>query len=74
MLIAFDKERDDAALAVGLVNTWDPMLREPESLGDAAAARELRAAAIRQDARLRREEVRRWRLLTRDARARTRRR
>ena len=36
--------------------------------------RELRAAAIRQDARLRREEVRRWRLLTRDARARTRRR
>ena len=35
---------------------------------------ELRAAAVRQDARLRREEVRRWHLLTRDARTRTRRR
>jgi ribosome biogenesis GTPase len=36
--------------------------------------RELRAAAIKQDARLRREERRRWHLLTRDGRARTRRR
>ena len=34
--------------------------------------RELRSAAIRQDARLRREERRRWQLVTREARARTR--
>jgi ribosome biogenesis GTPase len=34
--------------------------------------RELHAIAIRSDARLRREEVRRWQLLTRDARSRTR--
>jgi ribosome biogenesis GTPase / thiamine phosphate phosphatase len=36
--------------------------------------RELHALAVRQDALLRKEETRKWRLLTRDARARTRRR
>jgi ribosome biogenesis GTPase len=34
--------------------------------------RELRAIEIRHDARLRREERRRWQLITREARARTR--
>jgi ribosome biogenesis GTPase len=34
--------------------------------------RELRAIAIRHDARLRREERRRWQLISREARARTR--
>jgi predicted RNA-binding Zn ribbon-like protein len=41
MLIAFSRSKDAAALAVGLVNTWDTMARNPELLRDRAALVEL---------------------------------
>jgi predicted RNA-binding Zn ribbon-like protein len=37
MLIEFSRTRDAAALAVGLVNTWDTMAPNPELLRDRAA-------------------------------------
>jgi predicted RNA-binding Zn ribbon-like protein len=41
MLIAFSRSKDAAALAVGLVNTWDTMAPNPELLRDRAALVEL---------------------------------
>lgn len=41
MLIEFSRTKDTAALAVGLVNTWDTMARDPELLRDRAAVVEL---------------------------------
>ena len=40
-MISFSRTRDTTALAVGLVNTWDVMARDPELLRDASALREL---------------------------------
>jgi predicted RNA-binding Zn ribbon-like protein len=40
-LIEFSRTKDSAALAVGLVNTWDTMARNPELLRDRLALREL---------------------------------
>jgi predicted RNA-binding Zn ribbon-like protein len=40
-MISFSRTRDEAALAVGLVNTWDTLASDPELLADADALRRL---------------------------------
>jgi predicted RNA-binding Zn ribbon-like protein len=40
-MISFSRTRDAAALAVGLVNTWDTLARDPELLRDAESLRRL---------------------------------
>lgn len=38
-MIEFSRTKDAAALAVGLINTWDTLSRDPEGLPDVAALR-----------------------------------